>query len=145
MKILKYSKTVRRILLIAAVLTAVVLLSMAIGRARKQPPALADRQARIDYLAALGFEAAPDSEQRQEILLPREFDDVLENYNELQKQQGFDLSRYAGQSATLYSYTVTNWPDPNATVIVDLYCRKGRVIAGDVHSTALNGFMFGLK
>lgn len=140
-----FSKTVRRILLIAAALTIIVLLAMAIGHAREKEPVLSDRQARIDYLAELGFEADPESETRQEILLPDEFSAVLENYNELQKQQGFDLTRCAGQSVTLYSYRITNWPDPAATVIADLYCRKNRPIAGDVHSTALDGFMLGLK
>lgn len=138
-----FSKTIRRILLVAAVLAVAVALSLMLGVERT--PTVTDRASRIDYLAALGFETDPDSEQRQEILLPREFDDVLQNYNALQREQGFDLERFAGQGATLYSYTVTNWPDENATVIADLYCRKGRVIAGDVHSTALNGFMIALK
>lgn len=145
MNVIKYSKPVRRILLAAAALAGVILLAMAIGRARDGAPTLPDRQARIDYLASLGFEVEPDSETRREILLPREFGDVLERYNDLQKQQGFDLHRYAGRSATLYSYAVTNWPDPSATVVVDLYCCKSRPIAGDVHSTALDGFMLALK
>lgn len=140
-----FSKPVRRSLLIAAALAIAVLLAMAIGRTRDKEPVLSDRQARINYLAALGFEAVAESEKRQEILLPDEFDAVLAHYNELQKQQGFDLTRYAGQSVTLYSYRITNWPDPSATVIADLYCRKNRPIGGDVHSTALDGFMLGLK
>lgn len=140
-----FSKPVRRSLLVASALAIAVLLAMAIGRARDKEPVLSDRQARIDYLAALGFEVAPETEKRQEVLLPDEFDSVLANYNELQKQQGFDLAHYASQNVTLYSYRVANWPDPTATVIVDLYCRKNRPIAGDVHSTALNGFMLGLK
>lgn len=144
MKILKHSKTVRRILLAAALVCAVLLI-VAIARPRSGTAVLTDRTSRIEYLAALGFEADPESEQRQEILLPLEFEPVLENYNELQRQQGFDLSDYAGKSVTLYSYTVTNWPDESATVIADLYCCKGRPIAGDIHSTALNGFMIGLK
>lgn len=145
MKIVKYSKTVRRILLAAAALVLAVLLAMAIGRSRGKGDTITDRQERLDYLCALGWQADAASEQRQEILLPREFDEVLRNYNELQKQQGFNLERYAGQSATLYSYRITNWPDKNATVIADLYCCKGRVVAGDIHSTALDGFMLGLK
>lgn len=144
MKILKHSKTVRRISLAAAAV-CVVLLIVAIARPRSGTAVLTDRASRIEYLAALGFEADPESEQRQEILLPLEFEPVLENYNELQRQQGFDLSDYAGKSVTLYSYAVTNWPDENATVVADLYCCQGRPIAGDIHSTALNGFMIGLK
>ncbi len=145
MRALWYSKTVRRILLAAAALALALLLVAVLGHTRGSGDTLTSRQDRLDYLLALGWQVDADSEQRQEILLPREFDAVLQDYNALQKQQGFDLERYAGQSATLYSYRVTSWPDKEATVIAELYCHKGLVIAGDVHSTALDGFMLGLK
>ncbi len=145
MRVLWHNKTVRRISLAAAALALTLLLAAAPGRTRDGGDTLTSRQERIDYLLALGWQVDAASEQRQEILLPREFDAVLQSYNELQKQQGFDLERYAGQSATRYSYRVTSWPDKGATVIAELYCHAGRVIAGDVHSTALDGFMLGLK
>ena len=100
---------------------------------------------RVGYLSECGWEVDPASEQVQQILIPERFSAVYETYNDLQKQQGWDLSKFAGRTCTLYSYAVTNYPDPEQIVIADLYIYKNQVIGGDVHSTNLNGFMIGLK
>ena len=55
---------------------------------------------RITYLRALGWEADPATETAQEIVIPRVFDGVFGDYNALQKQQGFDLSTYAGETCS---------------------------------------------
>ena len=44
-----------------------------------------------------------------------------------------------------YTYQITNYPNTDQTVLVTLYVQGDRLIAGDIHSTALNGFMHGLK
>lgn len=66
-------------------------------------------EGRITYLRALGWEADPATETAQEIVLPRTFDGVFGDYNALQKQQGFDLSIYAGETCSVYTYRVTNF------------------------------------
>lgn len=104
-----------------------------------------DAEGRLSFLADCGWEVEPGSEQAQEIRIPEVFTPVYEDYNELQKQQGYDLSRYAGEDVTLYTYTVTNWPDESQTVVADLYVFRGEIVGGDVHSTNLDGFMVGLK
>ena len=141
------NKTARTTLLAVA---ALAILALVVGLTARdkddtKTQIVTDKSERMEYLRQLGWETDGESEQRQEILLPREFDAVLTRYNELQKQQGFDLSDYAGLNATLYSYRVTNWPEQQLTVIAELYVAKGRVIGGDVHSTALDGFMIGLQ
>ena len=100
---------------------------------------------RVKFLSECGWEVDPASEQAQEILIPERFSPVYEEYNQLQIQQGYDLSDYAGRSCTMYTYTVTNYPDQGQTVLADLYIYKNQVIGGDVHSTNLDGFMIGLK
>lgn len=100
---------------------------------------------RMEFLLECGWETDPNSETVQNIHIPERFTAVYENYNELQLQQGYDLTEYAGRDCTLYSYTVLNYPDDSQTVIADLYVYKDRIIGGDVHSTSLNGFMIALK
>ena len=100
---------------------------------------------RVAYLAELGWETDILSEQEQTILIPEQFSPVYESYNELQRQQGFDLCNFAGRTCTLYTYTVTNYPDQTQVVLANLYVYKNQVIGGDVHSTSLNGFMVGIK
>lgn len=108
-------------------------------------PAATNTEERLEFLHSCGWEADPDSETAQQIQIPERFTTVYENYNQLQLQQGYDLAKYAGESCTLYSYTVLNYPDSDQTVIADIYVYKGRIIGGDVHSTNLNGFMIAVK
>ena len=106
---------------------------------------LSTREERTAYLADFGWVTDPQSEQTQIIHIPEVFSPVYEDYNELQRQQGFDLADYAGRDCTLYTYAVTNYPDESQTVLADLYIYRDRVIGGDIHSTNLDGFMIGLR
>ena len=96
-------------------------------------------------LRELGWETDPASATEKTVHIPERFGRVFENYNELQRQQGYDLAPYRGRDVTLYTYAVTNWPDESLTVLADLYTANGRVIGGDVHAADLGGFMIGLK
>lgn len=100
---------------------------------------------RVSFLAECGWQVDAASEQTQEILIPESFSPMYASYNQLQLQQGYDLRKYAGRGCTLYTYTVTNYPDKEQTVLANLYIYKNQVIGGDIHSTNLGGFMIGLK
>lgn len=100
---------------------------------------------RVDFLADCGWQVDPASEQAQQILIPDHFTPVYEKYNDLQRQQGYDLTKFTGRTCLLYTYSVMNYPDKEQTVIADLYVYKNQVIGGDIHSTNMNGFMIGLK
>ena len=45
---------------------------------------------------------------------------------------------------TTYTYRIMNYPGTGDTVLAQLYIYKNRVVAGDIHSTALDGFMHGI-
>ena len=100
---------------------------------------------RVEYLASLGWEVDPSSETAKEIVLPDEMGGVLAEYNELQKQQGFDLSQYCGEVCESYTYVLTSYPSGETGVIAQLFIYNGRVIGGDIHSASLGGFMHGLS
>ncbi len=100
---------------------------------------------RVAFLKKCGWEVDISSEEEQLIHIPEHFTPVYQDYNDLQIQQGYDLSLYGGRDCTLYSYTVLNYPDPTQTVIANLYIYRNRIIGGDVHSTNLHGFMIGIK
>lgn len=92
-----------------------------------------------EYLASCGLEVIPTSEKQ--VTIPTEFGAVYERYNALQKAQGFDLSAHRGHSAVSYTFTVVGRTDTEAHVLV---C-DGKIVAGDVASTRLDGEMTGLK
>lgn len=101
---------------------------------------------RLAFISQFGWDVAEDPVQVTEILIPAEFDEVYEKYNEIQKKQDLDLSLYAGKRVKKWTYAVRNYPgyEGRADVIeLNLLICDGLVIGGDVCSTELNGFMHG--
>ena len=101
-------------------------------------------KARVAYLAECGWKVESPPMKEETVLIPKEFSPVFEEYNDLQKQQGFDLSRYSGKEVKLYTYRVLD-SRLGDNVLAMLYVSNGSVIGGDVHSTSLDGFMCGLR
>ena len=99
---------------------------------------------RVEFLNKQGLIVEPDP-KREKITIPAEFNAAFTEYNELQKQQGFDLSTYAGETCTAYTYRVTNYEGSTDTVLAQLFVYRNRVIGGDIHATAMDGFMHGLR
>lgn len=96
------------------------------------------------YLESLGWNVDPAPLEVQEIVIPREFTGVYESYIELQRRQGFSLEDYGGMSATRYTFTILNYPGGEKGIVADMIVYGSSVIAGDVQSTAIDGFMEGL-
>jgi len=100
---------------------------------------------RIDYLGTFGWTVSGEPKETVEVVIPKDFDDTYKEYNLLQKSQGFDLSDYKGKTVTRYTYEIQNYPSKTSdTVNVNILVYKNKVIAGDVTSTSLGGFMHGL-
>lgn len=98
-----------------------------------------DRRA---FLSKYGFELADDFEKK-EITIPSVWNDVYKNYNEIQKNQGFDLGKYKGQKATLYTYTITNCKK-GEYIVADLLVLNGELIGGDIcNPSASDGYLVG--
>ena len=94
----------------------------------------------MEFLNKQGLIVEPDP-QREKITIPAEFNAAFTEYNELQKQQGFDLEPYAGKEVTKYTYTVLNYPDYPENVVVDLLFDDHRMIGADItYNDAENGF-----
>ena len=96
---------------------------------------------RVAWLRSNGWEVESPAESESRVLIPATFSRVFEEYNSLQKRQGFDLSRYSGKEVTMFTYRVTNAGSRDEEVLAVLYLLDGALVGGDVHSTALNGFM----
>ena len=144
MKQAKKSITKRKalliVLLVAAALTAAILLRG--GDSTGNVSTLAGREA---FLREFGWEIDAESEDLRTVQLPETLEGMMAEYNEVQLDQGYDLSRHLGEQCQQYTYLVTNYPETDQTVLATLYIQGKTVIAGDIHSTALNGFLHGLK
>jgi carbohydrate-selective porin OprB len=100
---------------------------------------------RVAYLRSFGWQVSSEPIEQQTITIPKSFNDVYSEYNALQLSQGFDLSKYCGLEAVRYTYQVTNYPGQESGVVADMIVCKNKVIAGDIQSISVNGFMAGLK
>ena len=111
----------------------------------EKPLDLTTTEGREAYLKSLGWEIDRDSESFRSVLVPQKLEGIMAQYNKIQLRQGYDLNKHLGESCRQYCYDVKNYPGGGGKVIVSLYLQDGKVIAGDVHSTAVNGFMHGLS
>ena len=111
--------------------------------ARKVNTAAANEQQRRDFMAAYGWEVEEEPLEIQEVLIPSEFDETYEKYNYIQKQQGFDLSRYRGKVCRKYVYALPGYPGGVEDARITLLIYKCRVIGGDISSPSADGFMHG--
>lgn len=100
---------------------------------------------RLKLLTDLGWKTTGEVVEEENFTLPETFDRVLLGYNEIQKDQGLDLTRYRKKKVTRYTYEITNYPDYEGRVYANLIVWRGRVIAGDISSADPMGFVRGLE
>ena len=100
---------------------------------------------RVVFLSEYGWKVDEQPVEFEEVLIPEQFNDVFTGYNDLQKSQGYDLSKYKGKRAMRYSYNVTNYPNVKENVRANILVYKNAVIGGDVASVTLDGFMHGFQ
>ena len=100
----------------------------------------------VQYLSSYGWQVDADACEAAEVCIPERFNEVYARYNELQCAQGFDLTPYRGCTAWRFSFPVLSGADDatgplRANV---LFCGD-KIIASDVCSVALDGYMCGVK
>lgn len=116
----------------------------AAAAAAPDPKGVRSNGDRVEYLEAYGWEVAAEPLTSQELLIPEEMDESYDDYLELQAQQGFDLSQYAGKRVKRYTYEITNYPTGETGVQANLLIYKNRVVGGEVLSPQMDGFLHGL-
>lgn len=144
-------KTIFGLILIVAGIIVVAVTFFSNHAAGDRPAAnsvaLETDEQREQYLSSLGWEFNTPCTQK-EVTIPQEFNDTYVSYNEIQKAQGFDLEDYKGQTATVYTYNITNYEgfENRDCVYANLLVCENTLIGGDVCSTSLSdGFMQGLQ
>lgn len=138
MFILKFRLSRDRVIIAACLLmTAIALLwhSLSLGGVS---PRGDSRETRVGFLRSLGYSVVENTETHKTILLPTKFDKVYTSYNQLQNDAGFDLSRYRGCEAELYTYKLTEFSDLGE-VVVSLIIYRNKIIGGDISSLEKGG------
>ncbi len=98
---------------------------------------------RIAYIESFGWKASNVPSDVEEIRIPARFDEAYEQYNALQKEQGFDLRRHCAVDAYKYTYKIKNYDgaDPAVPINANLIVADGKIIAADISSAEANGFV----
>ena len=97
------------------------------------------------FLSQFGWVVDAGSAETKEVTIPAQFDKVFAGYNEMQKSQGLDLSKYKKKDVTRYTFTVTNYDGYEGAVYANVLTYRGRVIAGDICSADVSGFIHGFE
>lgn len=95
---------------------------------------------RVAYLQSLGWEIETEPLETLQFLLPATLTEPYLSYNQLQKEQGFDLSESCGKQVARYTYAVTNYPGRSTGVQINLYVCEDLPVAGDVCCPGSDGF-----
>ena len=130
---------------IAAVILGIILL---FGSDQTEPTSAApvsNNDARVQFLKELGWEVAASPAESGQVRIPENMSEVFDRYNKLQKQQGYDLTTYAGKNVMRYVYTVTNFPDAQDPVYATVLVYKNQIIGGDITDTTPGGKVQALK
>ena len=127
--------------LIVAAIAAVAFL----GKAKSETEAdeilaMSSNAQRVEFLNKQGWIVKPDPLSNEEITVPSDFEGAYAEYAELQKSQGFDLEKYKGKPATLFTYQVLNYPDHPENVVATLVVSSDKLIGGGVSMSGEGGF-----
>ena len=85
---------------------------------------------RVHFLNGFGWDVTTSPTESSQVRIPEKASEVFDRYNELQKSQGYDLTRYAGQTVMRYVYKVNNYPGATEPVYATLLISKNQVIGG---------------
>ena len=99
----------------------------------------------VSFLSQFGWTVDATPVEVKTVTIPSEFDKVFGAYNELQKSQGLNLSKFKGKDVTRYTFAVTNYPNFDGSVYANVLVYRNRVIGGDICSADPSGFVHGFE
>ncbi len=153
------ASTVKLVGVICVALTVLITLIAFVPTYSLSAPPSADADAAVHYsydkvktaadaasfLKQFGWEVEETPVEEKTVTVPAEFDKIFSAYNEMQKEQGLNLSKYKNKDVTRYTFSVTNYQGYEGTVYANVLVYRNRVIGGDVCSADVTGFVHGFE
>jgi len=94
---------------------------------------------RIAYIESFGWDPGISHTDTKEIRIPVNFDEVYQEYNALQKKQGFDLKKYRAHTVRQYTYSIKRTDDDPVPLYAHLLVENGVIIGADITSAEAGG------
>lgn len=100
-----------------------------------------DRE-RTAYIESFGYEVGIVPDKIEEIRIPSNFDEAYEQYNAIQREQGFDLRKYRAYYAKKYTYSIQNAEGNNPVPLcANLIVIDGIIVGADISSAEAGGIL----
>ena len=99
----------------------------------------------VNFLSQFGWTVDGGNPESASVTIPAEFDKVFAAYNEIQREQGLDLSKYKKKELTRYTFEVTNYEGYEGRVLANVLVYRGKVVGGDICSADVSGFVHGFE
>lgn len=106
-----------------------------------KPPRCESNEDRVAWLTSMGWEVEATPSSELSVVIPAKFDELYSQYAILQRQGGFRLEKHRGKTADKYCYTITNYGSGEQTAVASILQRGDRIIAADLSSARLGGFL----
>jgi hypothetical protein len=103
--------------------------------------AMSTNAERVAFLNEQGWIVKPDPISTEEVTIPSEWGSDFADYLALERSQGFDLEKYAGETAEVFTYSVLNYPDFPENVTANMIIKDGKLIGGEVMQNTDGGFI----
>ena len=108
----------------------------------RKPVKLATPEARVEFLEQAGYAVEATPVRTQEVRIPKEFSEVYEAYNDIQKAQGLDLGKYRDKTVLQVVYQVTDYPaEGDEPVLATLLLYKNKLVGADLSRGGAEGFL----
>ena len=111
---------------------------------RADPAGIRSNADRVAYLEQWGWLTDEEPASVEEVLIPETFDSSYNDYLELQRRQGFDLTAYAGKTVKRYTYGVHNYPGLRENIWASLLVYRHTAVGGEIFCSQGDGFTQGL-
>lgn len=92
------------------------------------------------YLKKYGWQTDQDKITFSQIVIPCKFNKIYNEYNKVQKEQGFDLENYKGSSAVLITCPVVNYAGIE-NVSAQLIISEDHIIGANLIRAGEDGFI----
>lgn len=116
----------------------------AVCEEKKYSLTAATNEERVSFFRQFGWTVDAEPLNVADVSIPTDFDDVYVSYNNIQKEQGLDLTAVAGKTCKQYVYKITNYPQQES-MKGTLLIYNGAVVGGDLSTPELDGFMTGFN
>ena len=130
---------------IAALIVAIIMLFGSSDTQTTSAPAASNNDARVKFLRDFGWDVTNSPTESSQVRIPEQTSEVFDRYNQLQKSQGYDLSKLAGKNAMRYVYQISNYPGATDPVYATVLIHKQQIVGGDVTDTSAKGKVQGFK